>query len=310
VKTAIDAWATQGEPFFFVTDFMGERIEAYPLHALESSNISFDFSNKSTSPLRYTLEKSPLNFASYSAKIERIQEHIRAGDTYVLNFTQPTPIRVDASLREIYTQANAPFKLYYQDKFVCFSPEPFITIEGNTITTYPMKGTIDATLPQALQTILDDPKEMAEHVMIIDLLRNDLAMVAHDVRVEQFRYAQTIQAGDKNLIQISSKISATLPQEWKSNLDTILRRLLPAGSISGAPKKSTTHLIQTIEEYERGFYSGIMGYFDGERLTTAVMIRFIESTPDGLVYKSGGGITLESDAAKEYQEMLDKVYIP
>ena len=86
--------------------------------------------------------------------------------------------------------------------------------------------------------------------------------------------------------------------------------LLPAGSISGTPKKRTLEIIKEVEEYERGYFSGVFGYFDGELFDSAVMIRFIENTPDGLVYKSGGGITLESNAESEYQEMQDKIYIP
>ncbi|OGU77880.1 MAG: hypothetical protein A2279_07140 [Stygiobacter sp. RIFOXYA12_FULL_38_9] len=86
--------------------------------------------------------------------------------------------------------------------------------------------------------------------------------------------------------------------------------MLPAGSISGAPKKKTVEIIQNAEKLERGYYTGVFGYYDGNNLDSAVMIRFIEQTAEGLVYRSGGGITFMSDVNSEYQELIDKVYVP
>jgi len=85
---------------------------------------------------------------------------------------------------------------------------------------------------------------------------------------------------------------------------------LPAGSISGAPKKSTLEIIKNVEGYERGFFSGVFGYYDGEKLDSGVMIRFIEQKDGELLYKSGGGITLDSNSTSEYNELLDKIYLP
>jgi len=173
-----------------------------------------------------------------------------------------------------------------------------------------MKGTIEASIPNAKEQILANEKEMAEHIMIVDLMRNDLGMVGNNVTVEQFRYVEKIKAGDKELLQISSKIRATLPEDWRDHLGELLLKLLPAGSITGTPKYSTVNIINNIENYKRGFYTGIFGLFDGENLYTAVMIRFIEKENDKLYYKSGGGITLDSDATSEYQELIDKIYLP
>jgi len=86
--------------------------------------------------------------------------------------------------------------------------------------------------------------------------------------------------------------------------------MLPAGSISGAPKKKTIEIIREVEGYERGFYTGIFGYFDGKNLDSAVAIRFIEKQGEKLIFKSGGGITYQSDWEKEYEEMQKKVYVP
>jgi para-aminobenzoate synthetase component 1 len=173
-----------------------------------------------------------------------------------------------------------------------------------------MKGTIDASIPDAKEIILQDSKEMAEHTMIVDLMRNDLNIVATQTKVEKFRYIQQIKAGSRELIQVSSKISAKLPKNWRESIGTILEKLTPAGSISGTPKKKTLEIIDEVESYERGFYSGVFGVCRGDILESAVMIRFIESGNSSLIYKSGGGITIDSQNQKEYQELIDKVYIP
>jgi para-aminobenzoate synthetase component 1 len=101
-----------------------------------------------------------------------------------------------------------------------------------------------------------------------------------------------------------------LPNDYAQRIGSILFELLPAGSISGAPKKKTVEVIKAAETYERGYYTGVFGYFDGETLDSGVMIRFIENINGKLYFKSGGGITTFSNAASEYQELTDKVYVP
>jgi para-aminobenzoate synthetase component 1 len=173
-----------------------------------------------------------------------------------------------------------------------------------------MKGTIDASVENAKEKILSDEKEMAEHIMVVDLLRNDLSIVAKNIQVEDFRYIEHLKTGNKELLQVSSKITGQLPDEWRDDFGNIITALLPVGSITGTPKRSTIQIIESIEDYDRGFFTGIFGYFDGKDFDSAVMIRFIEKSDEGLIYKSGGGITIESDSRSEYQEMLDKIYIP
>jgi para-aminobenzoate synthetase component 1 len=146
--------------------------------------------------------------------------------------------------------------------------------------------------------------------MVVDLLRNDLSMVAKQVRVNKFRYVDKIKAGQKSLLQISSKITGVLETNWHERIGDILLPLLPAGSISGAPKIKTLEIINKVENYNRGFFSGVFGYFDGSKLDSAVMIRFIEQKNGQFIYKSGGGITIDSNPQLEYEEMLDKIYIP
>ena len=305
----ISRLASQGTPFLLISDFKADKVLVYTHEELALEDIEFNFTP--TALLEPTpLVKRPIDFMQYKVGFEKIIEHIKAGETYLLNYTCSTPIETTLTLREIYHKAHAKFKLRFKDEFVCFSPERFIKIEGDSISTYPMKGTIDASLPNAKESILSNKKEMAEHIMAVDLLRNDLGIVAHNIKVEKFRYIDHLKTGDKELLQVSSKITGELPSSWRKDFGNIINALLPAGSISGTPKKSTVQIIEEVEEHDRGFFSGVFGYFDGHNFDSAVMIRFIEKHNGELIYKSGGGITLDSQAEEEYQEMIDKIYIP
>jgi len=306
----INKLAKDGVPFLVIVDFKAETTKIIKLAELHEQDIEFSINETKTSSLnKIQLEKNPLSFKQYKKKFDSVIEKIKSGETYLLNLTQSTPIKTDLSLKEIFASSGAKYKLRYKNQFVCFSPEQFVSISNNKINTFPMKGTIDANIKNASEEILNNKKEMAEHVMVVDLLRNDLSMVSRNVKVEKFRYITEIEAGDKNLLQVSSHISGELRDDWQSRLGNILRILLPAGSISGTPKRSTLEIIDEIEGYDRGFYSGIFGVFDGENFDSGVMIRFIENTKDGYFYKSGGGITLDSDDKDEYKELLDKIYL-
>ncbi len=307
----INALGAKKEPFLVISDFKATHLNVIPLSELESHDIEFCISEDSkVIKHEHFLQKTPVSFNEYKKKFDYVQEKIKSGETYLLNLTQATKIESSLSLKEIYAHANAHYKLRFKDEFVCFSPEKFVRIKDNKIHTYPMKGTIDASLPNAKDEILQNQKEMAEHIMVVDLLRNDLSIVSKNVQVEEFRYITEIEAGDKKLLQVSSHISGELSQNWHSNLGNILSSLLPAGSISGTPKRSTLQIIDDIEGYERGYFSGIFGIYDGESFDSGVMIRFIQKQKDAYIYKSGGGVTLDSDAKLEYNELLDKVYLP
>lgn len=310
----IDAFGMQSIPFLFIVSYDKQKIYAQSLDKV-GDDIFYKLEDWRNYPVRkrkdpYQFSKYPASFETYNKKLAKILEEIRLGNTYLLNLTCKTPIESNLSLKEIFTYSRAKFKLYFKDQFICFSPERFIEIEQDRISTYPMKGTIDANLPNAKEIILADEKEMAEHVMIVDLMRNDLAIVGSDVKVEKFRYVEKVKAGDKELLQVSSKISATLPQDWRNNIGNLLDQMLPAGSITGTPKRSTVEVINDVESYERGCYTGVFGVFNGESLRSGVMIRFIEQEDEKLYYKSGGGITIDSVARSEYEELVDKIYLP
>jgi len=173
-----------------------------------------------------------------------------------------------------------------------------------------MKGTIDGSVPDAEQKIIGDEKERAEHNTIVDLLRNDLSLVSDKVTVKRFRYIDKIITTDRTLLQVSSQITGILDRDWFGNIGNIMVSLLPAGSVSGAPKKETVRIIRESETGDRGYYTGVFGLFNGVSLDSAVMIRFIEQNGSKYVYRSGGGITSLSDPEKEYNELICKVYVP
>src|SRR5690606_2034382 len=143
---------------------------------------------------------------------------------------------LSGSLLDVFHASPARYKLYFRDEFVVFSPEIFVQVNEGAISSFPMKGTIDALLPDANERILASPKEKAEHTTIVDLIRNDMSIHADKVRVEKFRYTDHLKTNHKSLLQVSSKIVGNLGTGWKEKLGEIIYSLLPAGSISGAPK--------------------------------------------------------------------------
>lgn len=183
-------------------------------------------------------------------------------------------------------------------------------VKGGRVYSYPMKGTLDASLPQAEEVLMADAKEAAEHATIVDLIRNDLSRVAEDVRVDKYRYVDVLHTNKGDILQTSSEISGRLSRNYQAHIGDMLAAQLPAGSITGAPKNKTVAIIEEAEGYDRGFYTGIMGIYDRGELNSAVMIRFVEQHGDGLSFKAGGGITSKSDCRKEYDEVLQKIYLP
>jgi para-aminobenzoate synthetase component I len=305
----------QRMPFLFFIDFKGENVwvEENPI---SKKDMLFDFNGVSNLYERgnenleyFKFLKEPISKPEYTKMFDQVYKEIQFGNTFLINLTSRTSIDTELTLLDIFSRSQAKYKLLYPDHFVCYSPETFIKIIDNTIYTFPMKGTIDAALPKAKMTILSDEKEKSEHYTIVDLLRNDLSMVAKDVRVHQFRYVEKVKTNQKTLLQVSSEIRGTLNSDWNASLGSLLKKLLPAGSISGAPKAKTIEIIERIEHQSRGWYTGICGYFDGNTLDTGVMIRFIEVNDGKLYFRSGGGITHMSDPNTEYKEMVDKVYL-
>jgi para-aminobenzoate synthetase component 1 len=315
-QNKMNSLASRAVPFVFLIDFEKQKPVIFSLDEAKEYQFFYHIAGKTnyvykrcTTEIKPFLVR-PVALQKYKKAFEKVNKHIKAGDSYLLNLTCQTRISTAHSLQDFFEAAKAPYKLMYQDEFVLFSPETFIKIQGNEVFSYPMKGTIDADIPNAEAIILSNQKELFEHNTIVDLIRNDLSIIAENVRVSKFRYIDKIKSERANLLQVSSEIKGDLPANWQSNLAEMLFKLLPAGSISGAPKQKTLEIIQATESQKRGYYTGIFGIFDGQNLDTAVNIRYIEKTGKAMYYRSGGGITAMSKCKEEYNELKQKIYVP
>lgn len=291
-------------------DFFAEENRSYSISktSYNSNDVENSVFTINTSE-DYLFERYPEEFTTYQQRFKIVMDGLNRGDSYLTNLTIKTPLKCALSLKDIFHFSKATYKLFLPDRWVCFSPECFVRIENGKIVTFPMKGTIDAMLPNAEEIILNDPKEMAEHSTIVDLLRNDVSRIATSVKVNRFRYIDKLITNNGSLLQVSSEIEGKLPDGYCNQLGTLFFKLLPAGSVSGAPKEATLRLIHEAEKEPRGFYTGVGGYFDGNKLESFVLIRYIEKSGPQLYFRSGGGITANSDVRKEYDEAIQKVYL-
>ncbi len=315
-KEKMSVWAAAQKPFFFLIDFELQKPLICLLEDAQKLGFQFEvkgfrnFDPQERNPAPNKLSIAPVPKEVYTQAYQKVVEEIFQGNTFLLNLTFPSTIETPLNLEDVFHWAKAPYKLHHQDHFVVYSPECFVKIKGGNIYSYPMKGTIDAQLPEAKKKLETDPKEINEHNTIVDLIRNDLSKVAKEVQVTRFRYLDKIKTQKNEIYHTSSEIRGTLPSDWKSHLPNILLGMLPAGSICGAPKAKAGSIIQEVEQGPRGYYTGIFGYFDGENLDSAVNIRYLEKKDDQMHYRSGGGITFLSDLESEYNELIEKIYVP
>jgi para-aminobenzoate synthetase component 1 len=305
---------SKSQPFAFIIDFdfrkplIFDHPNSRELLWQTPSAANFDSKQFPDSPVEWHV--SPVRYERYQQAFQQVINHLRQGDTYLLNLTMPTEVETNLSLEELFHRSRAPYKIWLKDEFLCFSPEIFVRINDGTISSFPMKGTIDASLENAAELLLNDEKEVAEHHTIVDLIRNDLSMAASEVEVKRLMYLDRITTNKGEILQMSSEISGKLPVNYTENIGTMIAKMLPAGSICGAPKPKTVEIIREAEKYDRGYYTGIFGYFDGKNLDSCVLIRYLEISGNKLTYKSGGGITFMSNCQSEYDELIRKVYVP
>ncbi len=314
LKEKINRLYNESQPFFFAINY--EMTEGYLVEKpLNQSEIYFYFptgKNKSSQPptnVDVEFEVIPNNRESYKSKFENLQKYLQNGEISYVNLTERTQIKTNLNLENIFSLSNSPYQIYVPNRFVCFSPERFIKIEDGKISTNPMKGTIDASLPNAEKIIIEDKKEIEEHNVAVSLIISELESVATDVEVVRHRYIDNIHTNRKNLLQVSSEVVGTLKEECKNSIGDTIFSLLPGASIIGEPKQKAVEIIREVEKIDRNYYCGIAGYFDGKTLDSAVLIRFIEQDNNNLYFRSGGGVTAKSNCENEYQEVLNKVYL-
>lgn len=318
----INRLADEAEPFLFVINYAGSDAYIRKLSEIATEECLYDFEGITnaggqccSTPVRMPKwEVAGIKMEDYKMSFDIVKSNILLGNSYLANLTCKVAVSCDLTFEEIFFRAKGKYKLLLKGgagrRFVCFSPETFVRIHGGKIYSYPMKGTLDASIPNAEDVLMNDEKEAAEHATIVDLIRNDLSRVAENVRVDRYRYIDVLHTNKGDILQTSSEISGKLPLDYKSHIGDILAAMLPAGSITGAPKDKTMEIIHEAEGYDRGYYTGIMGIYNKGELNSAVMIRFLEQDETGMYFKAGGGITSKSDCRKEYEEVLQKVYLP
>lgn len=312
----MDELSQKKVPFFFMIDFLMENVEIFTENEIEKTGLKIDFKgfktniNEQEFQREIIFESFPPSEDSYKKGFDIVQNHLKKGNSYLVNYTCKTEIKTNLSLENLYQISQAKYKVLYPENWMFFSPETFIEIIDNEVFTYPMKGTIDAEIENAADILKNNEKEKAEHYTVVDLLRNDLSMIVDEVKLDEFQKIDFLKTRQKNLLAMSSKISGKLKPEFKGKIGSIMKKVLPAGSVLGAPKHKTLEIILEAENYSRGYYTGVCGWFDGKNLDSCVIIRFIEKENDKLYFKSGGGITHLSNFADEYQEMKNKIYVP
>jgi para-aminobenzoate synthetase component 1 len=266
--------------------------------------------------------ESNLSFAQYEKKIAEIKEYLQRGETYQVNFSQRFRVPCTLDSWQIYKRLSAknpaPFSCYFDfDDFqiISSSPELLLRKKGSQVETWPIKGTVSKGANEKedefqIAALLASEKNQAELSMIVDLERNDLGKVCQigSVKVESHREIQKLS----HVIHTISRISGKLV----SNKDffDIFRALFPGGSITGCPKKRTMEIIDRLEDFRRGIYTGSAGFisFSGDSdmnilIRTMLKKRSNNSSADMLYFQAGGGIVIDSDAKSEYEESLKKV---
>ena len=254
----------------------------------------------------------------YYQKINAVLNHIHKGDIYEANFCQEfysensniNPVKVYQSLNEISKSPFATF-LKLNDKFLLSaSPERYLKKEGELVISQPIKGTekrasTNVKDQQLIEELMQNPKERAENIMIVDLVRNDLSRSAikGSVKVDELCKVYTFEQVHQLISTISCKVDkATHPVD-------IIKETYPMGSMTGAPKISAMKIMEELEETKRGLYSGAVGYFTPQGdFDFNVIIRSIlyNASKKYVSYSVGGAITAQSIPEKEYEECLLK----
>ena len=259
-------------------------------------------------------ETSNMNDEEFKALVNKMKEHIQRGDVFqiVPSRAFETPFSGDEFnvYRALRSINPSPYLFYFDyGDFKLFgsSPEAQLTIKNDIATIYPIAGTFKRTGnmeqdEKIAEELKNDPKESAEHVMLVDLARNDLSHHCHNVQVKSYKEAQYYS----HVIHLVSKVSGILNPN--TNPYDVVGDTFPAGTLSGAPKHMAITLIDRYEGLQRSFYSGAIGFmgFNGD-FNHAIMIRSFLSKQNFLHYQAGAGIVLDSDPEKELQEVNNKI---
>jgi len=251
----------------------------------------------------------------FEGMVSRIIEYVHAGDAFQVvpsqRFSAPAPVEAFSVYRGLRAVNPSPYMYFLEFgdfQIAGASPEPLVTVEGRRVSSRPIAGTSprgdseddDRRLAERL---INDPKERAEHVMLVDLGRNDLGRVCEygSVEVDELMVVETYS----HVLHIVSQVSGRL-KEGVSAMD-VMRSCLPVGTLSGAPKVRAMQIIDELEPVKRGGYGGAVGYlsWNGD-LDTAIHIRTVVCKDGQLHVQAGGGTVADAQPAYEYTESVNK----
>ena len=260
--------------------------------------------------------KATLSQQQYQQSIRRIKDYISSGDCYQTNFTQhfSAPFKGDlwSAYLSLRNRVASPYSAFWQwndQALLCLSPERFVQSLDNHVETKPIKGTARrgtsvAEDQQLAEQLINSPKDRAENLMIVDLLRNDLGKNCESgsITVPKLFELESFP----NVHHLVSTVTGKLADN-SSPLD-LLRDCFPGGSITGAPKKRAMQIIEELEPVKRSAYCGSIGYISANnRMDTNIAIRTVIADGDQLHCWGGGGIVADSEEDREYQESIDKI---
>ena len=251
------------------------------------------------------------NQKQYVDVISKIKHHLRKGDVYQINYTNPKQFKITGSPLSIYSRLRSisnPDNGYYINTgfnhILSLSPESFFTIKDNIIESMPIKGTRNKVEnkqdnKKLIDELKNSKKDKAEHLMIVDLLRNDIGKICNygTVNVSDLFNVKTY----KNIHHMVSKVYGTLKNNTK--FSDIIYALFPGGSITGAPKEKAIEIIDSLEQYNRNIYTGTIGHMrNRNEMYFNIAIRTLIISKNIGSYCVGGGIVWDSDAIDEWEE--------
>ncbi|MEE8484425.1 MAG: anthranilate synthase component I family protein [Nitrospinota bacterium] len=299
----------------------GERA-AKRVHSLKSASVSggSDESGYSLSPFSCNESRE-----RYMEKIRAVKRYIEEGDVYQANLSRKleavfegNPASLYAALRKTNPAAYGAFVDGGDFQLLSMSPEMFFTVSDGAIETRPIKGTAPRDknrLKDELnkKELVSSEKDAAENIMIVDLMRNDLSKICrpHSVRVERMLECESLPTVHQLVSTVKGELYATGKPPLPDALPRVLRACYPGGSITGAPKIRAMEIIAELENTPRGFYCGSLitrgmkGGID-RSITASLLIRTLTVKNGTAVYRTGGGVTADSDPQKEYEETVHK----
>ena len=284
-----------------------------PGKVIEVSDLNYNFESYN---LKIKQNLQEINY--FKEKIEKIKNYLYSGDVYQINYTQPIIFDFNGNPFDLYNQiennAKAKYGIYLdieEMQILSFSPEKFFTLKNKELKSYPIKGTISRAKNKKNDTakikiLKNSEKDKAEHLMIVDLIRNDIGQIAEfgTVKVNNLFGIKTFETIHHMETEIIGKIKSNAKE-----ID-IVKSLFPGGSITGAPKYRSVQIIDEIETYDRGIYTGCIGtIFGNGDMDFNICIRTMTVENNLAQYPVGGGIIWDSNHKDEYLEAKEKANI-